>query len=60
MEFYVVDYNGKVSSEGYCTFEEASAFCEGQSALPTNNPWVYQLGDDIYTITVVRVKEVTE
>lgn len=61
MNVYVVLCNGKLSSEGYETLEQAQKFCESRGAKPKEfgNGWIYQdeLNCRLYQITDVQVRK---
>ena len=57
MIIYTVICNGKLSSEGYRTLEEAQRFCETRAGNPKSvgNGWRYESENDLYVIQDVRV-----
>ena len=59
MIVYVVVCNGKLSSIGYKTFQEAQNFCEKRYGNPKkiDNGCKYENGNDLYVIQDVQVEE---
>lgn len=57
MIFYVVCVNGKISSQGYKTLEEAQNFCKSRSDNPeiVGNGWRFMSNETVYTITDIKV-----
>ena len=57
MIVYVVVCDGKLSSEGYATLEQAQRFCETRAENPqkTGNGWRYESVSNSYVIQDVRV-----
>lgn len=58
MIVYTVICNGKLSSEGYRTLEEAQKFCETRAGNPQKigNGWRYENENNSYVIQDVRVE----
>lgn len=59
MNVYVVLCNGKLSSEGYETLEQAQKFCESRGATKkeNGNGWLYEDNCHLYQITDVQVRK---
>lgn len=59
MNVYVVLCNGKLSSEGYETLEQAQKFCESRGATKNENGngWLYEDNCYLYQITDVQVRK---
>ena len=59
MNVYVVLCNGKLSSEGYETLEQAQKFCESRGAIKkeNGNGWLYEDNCHLYQITDVQVRK---
>lgn len=57
MIIYIVICNGKASSEGYKTLQEAQKFCETRSGNPekTDNGWRYKTENDLYEIQDIKI-----
>lgn len=58
MMVYAVICNGKLSSDGYETLEQAQRFCETRAGSPqkTGNGWIYKNGNDLYVIQDIKVE----
>ena len=58
MIVYTIICNGKLSSEGYSTLEEAQKFCETRAGNPQKigNGWRYENENNSYVIQDVRVE----
>ena len=58
MIVYTIICNGKLSSEGYMTLEEAQKFCETRAGNPQKigNGWRYESENNSYVIQDVRVE----
>ena len=57
MIVYTVVCNGKLSSEGYATLEQAQKFCETRAGNlhKIGNGWRYEGKNDCYVIQDMRV-----
>ena len=60
MIVYIVVCNGKISSDGYKTLQEAQKFCETRSGNPekTDNGWRYRTENDLYQIQDIKIEDV--
>ena len=58
MIIYIVVCNGKASSNGYKTLQEAQKFCEERAGNPKkiDNWWCYKTENDIYVIQDIKVE----
>lgn len=58
MIVYIVVCNGKISSDGYKTLQEAQKFCETRAGSPkqTGNGWRYKTENDLYEIQDIQVE----
>ena len=58
MIIYIVVCNGKTSSNGYKTLQEAQKFCEARDGIPKkiDNGWCYKTENDIYVIQDIKVE----
>ena len=54
---YIVVCNGKISSNGYKTLQEAQKFCETRSGNPEkiDNGWRYKTENDLYEIQDIKI-----
>lgn len=55
---YIVVCDGKISSNGYKTLQEAQKFCETRSGNPKqiSNGWRYKTENDLYEIQDIQVE----
>ena len=58
MIIYIVVCNGKISSNGYETLQEAQKFCETRAGNPKQigNGWRYKTENDLYEIQDIQVE----